>query len=84
MRQQCTHITKEDFIPAFRAAFSEPLTESNIKGGFRGAGLVPFDPERVILALDLKLKTPTPPNSRPNTASDSKQPNASYFPEFFY
>ena len=44
------------------------MTESNIKGGFRGAGLVPFDPERVILALDLKLKTPTPPNSRPNTA----------------
>jgi hypothetical protein len=68
MRQQCTHITKEDFIPVFRAAFSESLTESNIKGGFRGAGLVPFDLERVISALDLKLKTPTPPNSRPNTA----------------
>ena len=68
MRQQCTHITKEDFIPAFRAAFSESLTESNIKGGFRGAGLVPFDPERVISALDLKLRTPTPQNSRPSTA----------------
>jgi hypothetical protein len=68
MRQQCTYITKEDFIPAFQVAFRESLTENNIKGGFRGAGLVPFDPERVISALDLKLKTPTPPTSRPNTA----------------
>jgi hypothetical protein len=68
MRQQCTHVTKEDFIPAFRVAFEESLTESNIKGGFRGAGLIPFDPERVISALDLKLRTPTPQNSRPSTA----------------
>ena len=68
MRQQCTHITKEDFIPAFQAAFLESLTENNIKGGFRGAGLVPFDPDRVISDLDIKLKTPTPPNSRPSTA----------------
>jgi hypothetical protein len=30
MRQQCTHVTKEDFIPAFRVAFGESLTESNI------------------------------------------------------
>src|SRR5258707_3603719 len=68
MRQQCTHVTKEDFIPAFRVAFEESLTESNIKGGFRGAGLIPFDPERGISALDLKLRTPTPQNSRPSTA----------------
>jgi DDE superfamily endonuclease len=68
MRQQCTHITKEDFIPAFQVAFYESLTENNIKGGFRGAGLIPFDPERVISALDLKLRTPTPQNSRPSTA----------------
>ena len=68
MRQQCTHITKEDFIPAFRAAFSESLIESNIKGCFRGIALVPFGLERVISVHDLKLKTPTPPNSRPNTA----------------
>jgi hypothetical protein len=68
MRQQITHITKEDFIPAFRAAFQASLTESNIQGGFRGAGLVPFDPERVISILDLRLRTPTPQNSRPGTA----------------
>jgi hypothetical protein len=69
MRQQIIHITKEDFIPAFRAAFQASLTKSNIQGGFRGAGLVPFDPERVISTLDLKLRTPTPQNSRPSTAN---------------
>ena len=68
MRQQITYITKEDFIPVFRAAFKVSLTESNIQGGFRGAGLVPFDPERVISTLDLKLRTPTPQNSRASTA----------------
>ena len=77
MRQQITHITKEDFIPAFRAAFQASLTESNIQGGFRGAGLVPFDPERVISTLDLKLRTPTLQNSRPGTAQPwtSQTPN---------
>jgi hypothetical protein len=68
MGQQCTHVTKEDFIPAFRVAFRESLTESNIQGGFEGARIVPFNPERVISALDLKLQTLTPQNSRPSTA----------------
>src|SRR6187402_939167 len=68
MRQQITHITEEDFIPAFRAAFQASLTESNVQGGSRRAGRVPFSPERVISALDLKLRTPTPQNSRPSTA----------------
>jgi hypothetical protein len=55
----------------------ETMTESNIQGGFRGARLLPLEPEKVISALDLKLKTPTPPNSRPNTAQPwvSQTPN---------
>jgi hypothetical protein len=36
------------------------MTESNNKGGFRGAGLVPFNPEVVLSKLDIKLQTPTP------------------------
>jgi len=53
------------------------MIESNIRGGFRGAGLLPFDPKSVISTLDLKLKTPTPPNSRPSTAQPwvSQTPN---------
>jgi hypothetical protein len=29
--------------------------------GFRGAGLVPYDPEAVLSKLDVRLRTPTPP-----------------------
>ncbi|KFZ23222.1 hypothetical protein V502_02299 [Pseudogymnoascus sp. VKM F-4520 (FW-2644)] len=68
MRAHIIHITKDDFFPAFYAAFNIAMTESNIQGGFQGARLLPFDPESVISALDLKLKTPTPPSSRPGTA----------------
>ena len=77
MRAHITHITKDDFFPAFRSAFFAALTESNIQGGFRGAGIVPFDPESVISTLDLKLKTPTPTTSRPRTPEPwvSQTPN---------
>ena len=63
IRAHITHITKDDFIPAFRVAFEEVFTEKNIKGGFRGAGLVPLDPETIISKLDVKLRTPTPPRT---------------------
>jgi tRNA(Phe) wybutosine-synthesizing methylase Tyw3 len=68
MRGYIMHITKDDFFPAFREAHFASMTESNIRGGFRGAGLISFDSERVISTLNLKLKTPTPPNSRPGSA----------------
>ncbi len=60
MKARITHITKTDFLPAFFAAFQAAMTEKNIKGGFRGAGLVPFDPESVLSRLDVKLRTPSP------------------------
>jgi hypothetical protein len=77
MRASITHITKEDFFPAFLAAHQATMTCDNIRGGFRGAGLVPFDPEKVISELDIRLKTPTPLNSRPGSAHAwvSKTPN---------
>jgi hypothetical protein len=55
------HITKTKFFPAFHTAHQAAITESNIKGGFRGAGLAPFDPENVISKLDVQLRIPTPP-----------------------
>ena len=63
MRAHITHISKEDFFPAFDAACRTTFTEENIKGGFRGAGIVPYDPDYVISQLDVKLHTPTPPGS---------------------
>ncbi len=68
MKASITHITKEDFFPAFFNAFNKSITKENIQGGFRGAGITPFDPEKVISALELKFTTPSPPNSRPGSA----------------
>ena len=44
--------------------------QSNIKGGFQGASLAPFNPEAVISELDIKLQTPTPIRS-PNVVNDA-------------
>jgi len=61
MRNKITHITKTEFLPCFIAAYKASITRSNILGGFRGAGLVPFDPEAVISTLDVRLRTPPLP-----------------------
>jgi hypothetical protein len=55
MRAHITHISKEDFFPAFYNAFRTAMTESNIRGGFRGSGLVPYDPDYVISQLDIVI-----------------------------
>jgi hypothetical protein len=56
-----SHITALEFLPAFRAAFYETFTESNIRGGFQGAGLVPFDPDTVLSTLKVVARTPQIP-----------------------
>jgi hypothetical protein len=54
-------IKKEAFLPAFKAAFKKLITKENICAGFRGARLVPHNPEAVISKLNIVLHTPTPP-----------------------
>jgi hypothetical protein len=54
-------IKKEAFLLAFKAAFKKALTKDNICAGFRGAGLVPHNPEAVISKLNVVLRTLTPP-----------------------
>lgn len=61
------HITKVEFFLAFHAAYKASMTSNNTLGGFRGAGLIPFDPQVVLSKLDVKLRTPTP--ARSSTAS---------------
>lgn len=77
MRRSLTHITKEDFLPLFKDTFFEVFTQTNIRAGFRGAGLVPFDPESVISKLVVRLRTPTPPGSSRTNADPwvSKTPS---------
>jgi hypothetical protein len=70
MRNHIHHITKPDFFLAFHAAFWATFHPENVQGGFRGAGLVPFDPEKVISQLDIKLRTPTP-TGPPSAQTDS-------------
>ena len=67
MRAHINHVGKLEFLCAFREACFASMTEKNIQGGFAGADLVPYDPERVLSKLDVNLRTPTPPNSRAGT-----------------
>jgi DDE superfamily endonuclease/helix-turn-helix, Psq domain len=68
MRDGQTHIAKEDFFPAFQVAFQESFTLQNIQGAFRGAGISPFDPQRVLDTLPPRPITPSVQGSRPSTA----------------
>jgi hypothetical protein len=60
MKAHIHHITKVEFLMAFKAAYPQSITVQNAQAGFRGAGLIPFDPQAVISKLDIKLRTPTP------------------------
>ncbi|ESZ97150.1 hypothetical protein SBOR_2463 [Sclerotinia borealis F-4128] len=57
------HITKVEFLIAFKAAYLQSITIQNGLSGFHGAGLIPFDPQAVISKLDIKLQTSTPTRS---------------------
>ena len=61
MRNRVNHIYKQDFLKAFFTARTESLTLANIHSSFAATGLVPYDPERVLLKLNTQLKTPTLP-----------------------
>jgi hypothetical protein len=67
MRIYINYVNKLEFLYGFHKAFFASMTEKNIQGGFTGAGLIPYDPERVISKLDVKLRIPTPLNSRAGT-----------------
>lgn len=74
VRVRINHITKLEFLPAFKDAFKAAFTEQNIKSGFRATGLVPYDPNNVLSHLDLRLKTLTPPLiEEPNWTSKTPQ-----------
>jgi hypothetical protein len=61
MRDHINHVTKLEFLPAFKVAFDRAFTVANISSAFRGAGLVPLQPDTVLSKLDVQLRTPTPP-----------------------
>ena len=73
-RMMATKIDKLAFIQAYKTAYYKVFTKENICSAFRGAGLVLFNPEVVLLKLDVKLRTPTPP-ALETTLWESKTPS---------
>jgi hypothetical protein len=69
IKAHINHITKVEFFLAFKAAYLASMTVQNSQAGFRGAGLVPFDPQAVISKLDVRLRTPNP-STPPSTDSN--------------
>jgi hypothetical protein len=58
----CNHIyyiSKETFLLAFKAAYKLIFTKQNTCAGFKGAGLVLFNLEVVLLKLNIRLRTLT-------------------------
>jgi len=47
-RNHINHITKLEFLPAFKEAFARSINTENIKASLKGAGIVPLDPEAVL------------------------------------
>jgi hypothetical protein len=60
-RSRIHYISKETFLPAFKSTFDKIFILANIRAGFRGAGLASHDLEVVLLKLDVRLRTLTPP-----------------------
>jgi hypothetical protein len=67
MQVYINHISKLEFLYAFREAFFTSITERNIQGSFIGANIVLYDLERVLSKLDIKLRIPIPLTLRPST-----------------
>jgi hypothetical protein len=63
-KARITHIDKTEFFLAFHATHNKVFKPVTIKGGFKGAGLIPFDREAVLSKLNVKIRTPT---SRPGS-----------------
>jgi hypothetical protein len=75
MRARINHIDKLDFLEAYPLARIDAFKPETIKNSFAAAGLIPYNPDRVISKLDICLRTPTPPLSRGSTWSPKTPSN---------
>jgi hypothetical protein len=58
-RNYIYYISKETFLLAFKAAYKHTFTKENACTGFRGARLVLFNLNAVLLKLNVRLRTLT-------------------------
>jgi hypothetical protein len=68
------HIDKIDFLDNYHQARTEAFQPSIIRNSFAATGLIPIDPERVLAKLNISLRTPSPPSSRPSSKSSEFTP----------
>ncbi|KAJ5240603.1 uncharacterized protein N7469_002194 [Penicillium citrinum] len=68
------HIDKFDFLADYPRARAETFQPGIIQNSFAASGLMPVDAERVLSKLNISLRTPTPPNSRPTSRSSQFTP----------
>ena len=66
-RNYIYYICKETFLLAFKATYNLTFTKENACAGFRGARLVLFNLDAVLLKLNVRLRTLTLPQ-RDNAA----------------
>jgi hypothetical protein len=71
MRHGFNHIDKMDFLTAFPQARTIAYKAQTIRNSFAATGLVPFNLDRVIQQLTIRLKTPTSPPSRSSNTQSS-------------
>jgi hypothetical protein len=67
IRNGLNHINKADFLTAYTIARNKSISTNTVRNGFLATGLIPFDPEQVLLRLNTQLRTPTPPTDPPST-----------------
>ena len=74
IRRGIDFVDKADFLVLYKHARIETYQPDTIRSGFKATGLVPYNPVRVLLTLQIKQKTPTPPGSSHGSYSSSWTP----------
>ncbi|KAJ5568122.1 hypothetical protein N7450_010608 [Penicillium hetheringtonii] len=68
------HIDKLDFLADYPRARLEAFQPNIVQSSFAATGIVPVDANRVFSKLNISLRTPSPPSSRPNSRSSQFTP----------
>ena len=68
---EVSRIRKSEWLSAFIEARKSAFSHSNVLGGWRGAGLLPFNPEKVL--QHIRIPVP-PPQSSPITSPSATSP----------
>ncbi|KAF1989326.1 DDE-domain-containing protein, partial [Aulographum hederae CBS 113979] len=69
-------VKKRNFVSIYTQARIQAITEANRRAGFRGAGIVPYNPSKVLDNPQIKAIEPKTPNttlSQPNQAMYTKR-----------